>query len=356
VTPPETFGGATTLVYVNAILPPTDGQPWTAVGYLVDAGGRQPKAWTSQDGESWTAEDLPSSESGASWDRPFEAIREGDSVTAFGLQGDAGSGGVIGWHRDAGGTWTTLPEVAAIGDMWGFGSIADTAAAADGLVAVATRHGDVSSNIHVLRSTDGRSWTVETGRLIGSDSTERIDAYGIVAAPDGELIVGRSWPFTPPFDDKDGGIWLLSADVARPGGRAELEPAALGGEGYQAVQDVVSFGDGFVAVGIDADRPVGWVSKDGRDWTAHPIEATTAGASKVAVVDGRLVAIGMALPGPRLAVWTSADGRSWARAQLPDELTRLEPLERLSLAGGPGGELAIVAANDVESEIYIGRP
>lgn len=356
VTPPEAFGSATTLVYVTDIVPPTSEQPWIAVGYLVDLGGRHPKAWTSRDGATWTEEDLPPSYPSADWDRPFQAFRHEDATVVFGLQGEEGGEGVASWNREADGTWTTLPNVAAIGDQWGFASIADVAAGPDGLVAVATRHGDVASNIHVLRSSDGRIWTVQADRFIGSDANERIDAFGLVGTPNGELIVGRSWPSTPPFDDKDGEIWLLPADITSSGGRADPGPAKLGGAGYQAVQDVVAFDDRFVAVGLDSDMPVAWVSNNGRDWTAHAIESVSGGASKAAVVGGRLVVVGRVVPGPTLAVWTSADGRSWKRVQLPEAMTRLSPVERETVVSGPDGEIAIVASNDVESEIYIGRP
>jgi hypothetical protein len=359
VTPPEAFGDRFTLVYVSDIAPPTSGQPWTAVGYLVGVDGdRHPKAWTSRDGATWEAEDLPPSSSSVRWDRPFDALRSGEDVVVFGLKGERGDEGITAWHRDESGTWTTLATVEALGS-WSFDSVADVALAPDGLVAVTARHGTHTSNVNYIRSADGRSWTVESGRLLGSDIGRRIDAFGVTVAHGRQVVVGRSWPLEPPFDDKDGEIWShpldpLEADAVP----VDLGEAELGGPGYEAVQDVVPFGSGFVAVGIDSDQPVAWVSPDGRKWSAYAIESVEdgAGASKLAVVGGRLVAVGKADRGPRLAVWTSADGRRWERLQLPRALTRLEPAERHDVVGGPGGSIAIVASNDVESEIYIGRP
>jgi hypothetical protein len=360
VTPSDEFGGAFTLIYINAIVPRTDTEPWTAVGYLVGpTGKRKPTAWRSRDGVSWDAEALPRSNSKARWDRPFKAAQSRGTIVAFGLRGKEGNEGVVAWHRTEDAGWSWLPGVHAYG--WEIPQIVESVVATPyGFAGAGARHTDSESSIHIIRSGDGSDWTGGTYPGLSAGTAARQDAFDVAVNDELEVIVGRSWPFSPPYENKDGAIWWSSlGDPKTSWTRVPLDGLRADGPGYDAVQGIVPFGAGFVAVGIadlPDERPMAWVSADGREWSAHVIEDVTAGAADVALVGDRLVAVGLDGDGPRLGAWTSSDGRSWTRLELPDEMTRLHPLERVAVTAGPKGEIGIVASDDVQSDIYIGYP
>jgi hypothetical protein len=120
-------------------------------------------------------------------------------------------------------------------------------------------------------------------------------------------------------------------------------------DGGKAVAVVGSPAGGLVAVGTTVDRreAVAWTSRDGRAWTRAPTEDSrlysghdaSAGyvqMTDVAVVDDRLIGIGVSQGLQRGAAtgWVSQDGVHWDRANTAPIQQQIE-LYGIT-AGGPG--------------------
>lgn len=351
---PGAFGGITDYIYVNAILPRTSREPWTAVGYVHDIGGsRNPKIWTSADGKSWADKGLPRSPTGHDWESPWTATRHGESIAVLGIQGEQRMGGAVAWYRDGPGQWSVIPDDLSLAQR-----IGGIGTGPEGIVVVGVRESPVKNDIVVLRSEDGTRWTASLEPGARARKGELVDAIGYAAVGRREVIVGQAWP-TPAaaatnYNFYDGAIWWSNGDRWN---RVAGVPAQLESTYYEGVADVVAFRGGFVAVGTaEGSHPSAWVSRDGRAWSRHTIEVTSAHPHQVAVVGEGMVAVGVTHPGRTLAVWSSKNGRRWSRVSLPAEMTQLDPVERAAVTGGPGGEVGIVVHDDIQSEAYIGRP
>ncbi|HEY7562911.1 MAG TPA: hypothetical protein VH650_12105 [Gaiellaceae bacterium] len=127
-------------------------------------------------------------------------------------------------------------------------------------------------------------------------------------------LVGAGWRTGGSTDGDDGAIWILGA----PDAPVELvADPDLGGPGDQRVNRVVQLGDGrFVAVGLDQGRAGVWFSADARSWDRVASPALRGKDQEildtVALGESGIVAVGRA--GQNGAVWFSRDGEVWSRA------------------------------------------
>jgi hypothetical protein len=122
--------------------------------------------------------------------------------------------------------------------------------------------------------------------------------------------------------------------------------------------DVVSGPDGYVAVGVTQDElsehtAVAWWSSDGRTWERSDVgDADSAEMFRVSRMTGGYVAVGDRYPygevaNPnvnRIAMWTSADGRSWAAAsEVPDKNVSMY---QIALVTWPQGAVVVLQTCD----------
>jgi hypothetical protein len=86
----DALRGGGHVVYVNDILPADGaGNPWLAVGYVVDGdGNRDPSAWTSPDGVTWSRFGMEATGSPEQRDGPFYVARRGSVAVALGNRFD----------------------------------------------------------------------------------------------------------------------------------------------------------------------------------------------------------------------------------------------------------------------------
>jgi hypothetical protein len=294
--------------------------------------------YTSADGESWRiVEATPGIEAGAH----FALISSGDRLLALGED--------VWTSLDGGRSWSVSTTESNVNGMM------RSAVERDGVIVAvgALGTGDLVNPPGLLWiSTDGGvSWT---RRVL---STEGIPT-GVTLGPEGQvLVVG--------YRDQSPVVWISNdsgntwADVVLPG------------EG--AISDVITAPEGYVAIGemTSADARVAWTSIDGQTWTpgivpmdgAYDVDWTPSFGVVVAG-DSLSIALGPqpfpiaaaelvwgtaviepydpTVPGPffggirwfegfgwlafgafsetRAGIWTSPDGSTWARAQLPGAL------------------------------------
>jgi hypothetical protein len=132
-------------------------------------------------------------------------------------------------------------------------------------------------------------------------------------------LVGAGWRTGGSTDGDDGAIWILGA----PDASVELvSDPDLGGPGDQRVNRVVQLGDGrFVAVGLDQGRAGVWFSADARSWDRVSSPALRGQDQEIldAVAFGAsgIVAVGRA--GQNGSAWFSRTGEVWNRAPDPGD-------------------------------------
>jgi hypothetical protein len=211
----------------------------------------------------------------------------------------------------------------------------------------------------ILDSTDGQTWNLQPG--LGPN----VEIHGFGAGPAGIVAVGAQGSSARSWLSPDGLSWS-----AGPTGSA-LAPA----KGNTLEMDAVTPSEsGWLAVGTEysaclnncngsaAVRAAAWQSSDGRTWTREPQSTSLSSASMASVIQGGpgYVAVGSApnRPGGPLGpvhgvVWTSIDGRAWAR--VADTTTFHPPLGADQAFGAlmtgiavAGGHL--VAVGTVESQ------
>ena len=155
---------------------------------------------------------------------------------------------------------------------------------------------------------------------VGHD--EEVDAAGSPTNLDAAVWTspeGLEWTRVPHDETVFGGPPITS----------EFEPGRVGDPSSQAMVDVTTGGPGFVAVGLAEDAATGdtaavWTSADGLSWARVTDQADldhTTGSGLlwmrgVTEADGRLVAVGWETSSERqfsAAVWTSEDGLAWTR-------------------------------------------
>jgi hypothetical protein len=255
-----------------------------ATGEVVAVGwrGSLPAAWISQDGETWTAADVP-----RLGDEPERVI----TVTAT----DAGwiAGGSAGPELG-----TRRPRMWASTDGRAWRAVPDLTDFADGEVATILRHeggylalgqlGTVQypSGSVAWQSEDGQDWTRIDDPALGT----ALVAAGAIGQ-DGRLVaVGTS------LDAREAVVWS-SADGLSWERLPEEESRLFYGQKIR-MTDVIATPGGWVAVGDESSlqRPNGksWLSTDGRVWTEAPLQPSLEHAEVlgVASLEGYLHAVG----------------------------------------------------------------
>jgi len=225
-------------------------------------------------------------------------------------------GGLILESQD-GQTWRQQPLAAP-----GAAPVA-LAAGPAGIVAVGGQNAD---HLASWFSTNGVSWTARVDAFGPLSGTDTLTVTGVAATDGGWLAVGRE----DPACNHNCGLNPARARVWRS--TNGLDWASVGGGTVLAggaMNDVVSLGTGFVAVGIHGARAAVWTSADGSSWTPSPDAAVLGprpGAdpalwtamTSVAASHGVLVAVGTdgngGAHGPTARAWWSTDGVSWSEA------------------------------------------
>ncbi|MEN8115173.1 MAG: hypothetical protein ABFS21_12395 [Actinomycetota bacterium] len=172
----------------------------------------------------------------------------------------------------------------------------------------------------VWASSDGVEWSrVTAPDEFGGNDAQWLNA--VVYGGPGLVAVGRDGMNAGVWVSEDGVTWIRADDPD------------LVGDGEPVVMDALAAGpNGFVAVGqagFESDmagggtgtRPAMWVSTDGLDWERLPDGALeTFGVREVASLRGGdedFLLIGDPLDDSGEGVWTSPDGHSWERIDVP---------------------------------------
>ena len=308
----EALVGGGHLVFFNDILAGAPGQPWLAVGYVVDSdGNRNPSAWTSTDAESWQRFAMQETASPERRDGPMIVARRGDVTVAVGHRFE-GTVRPAAWWSTSPNAWRALPVT---DPMLAYqGVVEDMQAGADGFVAVGYRHNDSNTTVTVFHSADGRSWQVDS--TFTTPANEILQPYGIASSGARIVVVGGSQSSA---GARDGRIWVKANGIWQ-----SVEPAALdlSGPGFQEVSGIAWDPTlGFVAGGDTAlqpnvDTPTLWYSPTGDTWERLPIvEGAPAAVHRIITIPGGFMAAGSSDAGPR--VWRSANGREWSSVPTP---------------------------------------
>lgn len=250
-----------------------------AVGVVDPEAGARPMAWTSTDGETWTAAPLPGVEPDP---ESTERVVPTDVIAVDG--GLLAVGSIDSWIDSCGGS---TDFVLAATCTWAFRrAIAWT-------------------------SSDGAAWD-----RVPDDEAFADHAFGpLVRFGSRTLSVTAGGTYAT----DDGRTWTFDADED-PSGR----PTA-----------VAVLGEGLVAVGEATDAtgsmyPAAWGSADGIAWT-RSILAGTLDVFGVAARDGEAVATGADNWSQGL-VWRSTDGLTWAKVETVED--SLPVLGRVAATAG----------------------
>jgi hypothetical protein len=181
---------------------------------------------------------------------------------------------------------------------------------AGALIAVGANDGRAA----IWRSDDGRAWVPLTGGALPASApgfrASRLDA--IAASADAVLGVGTEWG-----DAGQRPVAWVSADGRTWQRVAEPFDGSRG-------TDVVARDHGFLLAGAgtarvgEETRAAFWTSPDGRAWSAAAAHDTFANSEPSAIArsaDGRIVAGGLGITPTgwiRPALWTSSDGTTWS--------------------------------------------
>jgi hypothetical protein len=291
-----------------------DGDGWITVGLAEPTGTYEPRAWTSPDGESWTAANVEArDEPAVDGYQLLTAERLGDTLYALGTKvGNADERNLRGWQStDDGDSWQVIESTAGI---YAEGFIALDADASDATLVAAESF--FSWHIDKLWAfTEADGWTETTpasphpdGSGIEVEDILYVDgifvAVGTSAAPSHDLpnrpLTAASWVST------DGVTWTPS--VANP---------ALADHWFSAVAPRP--GGGYVAIGHDGvfsddnGTPQAWTSPDGLTWTEveGPRGDPGAKGTHLVAIDGGLLALVAEPKWAGTQAFTSTDGTSW---------------------------------------------
>jgi hypothetical protein len=172
------------------------------------------------------------------------------------------------------------------------------------------------------------------------------DPMATASAPSPAVVTEAAHP-TPSLADESSSPEAASIDLS-------WTRMAAFGEAYgrTSVNQMVAFGGGIVAVGVESANPVMpdhdegrvWVSPDGREWADVTPPGIFTGVSLVSLIvadDGRLIAFGTRTDRYPTAAdaWESRDGRSWH----PTESGFGDLVSAPRIASGPLGHVALIA-------------
>ena len=295
-----------------------------AVGFGGSEGGLE--AFRSTDGISWAAVAAidPLNKAGVA---DIAAGEAGRRFAAVGSWADGEYGRAAAWVSDGSGGWTRATDGQDFATSSGSGGTLMSAVTwgQSRWVAGGMEWGEgVGEDGVIWTSPDGVSWSRVTLPDPGREITDVIaGGPGFVAVGSAESTAadGMTRGWSGVWTSVDGTIWARVPD----------SPAFADA----VIQRVVTGGPGLVGIGYAVDAtgvfvPVTWSSRDGLSWTKEPapadpnpwtiVEGPLQGRimTGVAATPNGFVAVGLEFGLNsrnlhRAAVWTSADGRSWAR-------------------------------------------
>jgi len=298
-----------------------------------------PAAWTSRDGENWTA--LPVAAHSYYGVRSLlweAACRNGTLVALGGKVGGAhGNPRMASYYptQAADGT-EALTEISASFELYGgpnATNVGRMTAGPPGYLIVGNR----ATGASVWLSPTGETFEIVEGAPVLADSPERATWAADAAFHDGEWVVVGSVVVTGRAD-RDPAAWHS------PDGRTWTDMTIEGTPDYDELSVVASVAGSLTAVGIDGPtfrawrlEPDGWVARgrfgstrieprEGRLTAASPVGLAGAGDHLVAVVKA----------GWTYELWTSADaGTSWRPVTPPRDMPA-DGGQRAAIVGVPG--------------------
>jgi hypothetical protein len=286
---PEVFSGTSGLRLMRDVT--VGGPGLVAVGYGVDEPDRpgplNPVVWVSEDGYEWSRVPIPGN--GRIWLRSVTA--GGPGLVAVGMDYSAAAV----WTSIDGINWDRVPHDPAVFGG-GFPSGSDS---------------------EMMAVTVGGPGLVAVGFVDGDSNTAVIDSIAAV------------WVST------DGFTWS----------RIPHDEEVFGGDGNQAINDVVAGGPGLVAVGTDTSSGAAvWTSPDGITWTRVPHDPILFGKRDGNRWMDSVVTYGNGLVAGGTDLWTSSDGLTWTVVQgIPGSDAPLEEPESWRMGDITTGRHGIVA-------------
>jgi hypothetical protein len=307
------------------------GSGFLAVGSTstkADFGDPTPVVWRSADGRRWdrvTGGQLNFPTAGGTLALVGAAAR-GDTVIVHGIGRAPGRHPkpIDGLWRsvDGGRTWEAV-QVPNPGGAGGYGIAATSA----GLFVAREAQDKSGRYAAVYVSVDARTWTAAGQiRLPGYQRLLRFNG-----SPSGLAAVADTGRDSALVHSADGRSWQSAGNVPLSSDRILADVAQAGGQTVLVGRD---------NTGTDADPMVVVRDGQGQDVRASPTSAgavqTDQAVEAVGAANGRVMAVGSANGDP--AVWSSAGGRSWQRAQT---ITRSGVQRLTSVTAGNSGWLAV---------------
>jgi hypothetical protein len=245
------------------------------------------------------------------------ARRQGLEVVVGAVTTAAGDHDARMWTSRSGAIWSALPFDGGPGDQ----SLTSVAAGPLGFVAAGVDRQPTGAVPMAWWSADGMSWS-RAGLGPGSPFQPGQSISGLAVGPSGVVAVGT----IETGGDVDGMAWFSPDGTTWR--TVPLGAAGFTGPAAQTVRAVTATTDGFVAVGDDANAErrvaVVWTSADGVTWRRQPPDAAMGelptGRRTSGVAAGSIAGAGPVLAaggGSSLQLWSSADGRRWAREESP---------------------------------------
>jgi hypothetical protein len=211
-----------------------------------------------------------------------------------------------------------------------FASMADVTLGGPGLIAVGSESADDGPAAAVWTSIDGTEWQRLADDVITSDGENPLRMTRVAAGAPGLVAFGTEgsaseMPLVAAWSSPTGTAWE----------QLSLDPSVFG---QDFIADVIAWGSGFLAFGSAL-----WTSPDGRNWARHELGEVVGpdidgGFLSVAAGGPGLVAVGLdrSSGDADAAVWVSADGFTWDRI---DDVGRV-------LGGSGDQRMAFVVAGD----------
>jgi hypothetical protein len=290
------------------------------------------------------------------------AAKPDGAVAAIGqaVGGAHGNPRVGSWYLDG----NLLKEVTAPVELYGGprqGSVNEMAAGPTGFVVVGTRTDcNERAGAAAWVSPDARDQftIVDADPALESAATETVRALGVAGDANGFLAVGDRFVSGTGRLDADGLFWT-SPDGRHWARVTMADPSVLAGPGSEEPQLATAWRNGWAVAGTDSTagvtRVVVWTSPDGVSWQRTDVGALGADPDSLSAVtslqvadDGRIV-VGARL-GTRLAVATSADGRTWKALTLPADMPASD--HAVVLAAPAGDRLVLAATGDSSTRVW----
>jgi serine/threonine-protein kinase len=280
----------------------------TIVGGRISTDGDQDaQVWRAADGR-WVR--ARSGAFGGAADQRVSALgADGDVVIAVGSESARGDTDAAVWRSTDGGvSWVRVGSV-----IGGLHRAADQAMLAvipvpTGWIAAGWDRSGGDMDAAIWMSRDGTSWTLGTAPPFGGDGQQTIAAIAAI----GDRIVAVGWT-SGPDGDLEAAAWI-GTDTQW----SRIQDGDLGGPDDQRFLAVAASSDRIVAAGADGGHPALWSSTDGRRWARAAGAGASDGDPAGAIHAVTLSGVGWVAGGwndmdgaRRPAVWRSADGVTW---------------------------------------------